>query len=154
MTSGTLEYSLRLDIDESANIPSGGFIKNEVETSSEIRLPNYEIFTNKISPPSALLTLTDCHFAIRAILHKARLFIFELARQNRSFRERHLSKVSLVGPIRGLDRLLSSASGGLDHLLDIKFYVMDSGCMSSFMKNALVANESFKHSSSTSDHYT
>ena len=140
------------DINESADIPDGGFIQSEGGASNKFCLSNYDpIPTNfGISPHmSSILTLNDCHFAMRDVLHKARLLIFEIARQNRPFHRRHLKKITLTGSIRDLDVMLSSSSNNLSRLLDLQHYVQTKGRMGRLLRSSLVANESFKDSSSS-----
>ncbi len=136
------------DIDESAHIPNGGFIGEE-ETSTYVYLPTYNFTLSHEFSSSNHLTLTDCHIAMKATLHKARLIIFEIARQNRPFHRRHLKKIILSGSIRDLDKNLSSTSSDLDGLLSIGTYVYGHSRLHDLLMNSLVAHESFKDSSST-----
>lgn len=143
------------DINGRARIPAGGFIEHKTDHCDPLYfdhlLPKYRT-DRGWSPSCNPLTLTDCHTAMKVTLGKARLIVFEIARQNRPFHRRHLETISLSGSMRGLDKTLLSTFSMIDDLLDLRAYILFENSydrMDCIFGTLLVAHGSFKDSSST-----
>lgn len=146
-------------IDERAQIPDGGFLmvdNGEDLTTQNINseekdkdLPSYEPLVQLGVSPNAPLKLIDCHNAMRATIRKARLLVFEIARQDRPFYRRHAKEITLKGSIRDLDIILSSTTSCFKYLVDVPYFVHGDGIMRSLLTWAILGDGNMKESTST-----
>ncbi|ETI27970.1 hypothetical protein G647_00419 [Cladophialophora carrionii CBS 160.54] len=109
--------------DDTAEVPkSGYFYRGGNADPSDTDLPNYRGGVN-ISITTDLITLTNCYHAFRAVIHKARLIIFELARrqsrQSWFSRLRDSRCIALGGDARKLDEQLADLHEGIERRLSV-----------------------------------
>jgi len=127
----------------------GGILGTESALGLLTKLPTYKSGLCSQDDP---LTLTDCHIAILAIISRARLAGFHIARRSQPVFRRMFSgsrELTLQGVPRRFDVILSSVTDVFSDFLGVYFCLkLEEHRLKSIFERLLVGHKDFQESSS------